>query len=48
MSRSLIRLALAALVLGMAVSAAGCGKRSALTPPEGEEKEYTYPKKYPK
>lgn len=49
MSRSfIVRAVFAALALAMAVSVAGCGKRSAPVAPEGKEKEYTYPRQYPR
>ena len=50
MSPAMVLRPIAALLLAilLAATVAGCGKRGALEAPEGKEKEYTYPRQYPR
>lgn len=46
--RTLVRTLGISLLFASALTLAGCGKKGALSAPEGEESNYTYPQPYPK
>lgn len=45
--RSPMRLAGVILMVSAAAALAGCGKKNPVSPPEGQESEFTFPRSYP-